>query len=113
MVPADALPLSHEELQKAARRELAEARDSRSERLLQEEIEDLRQDRELRQEYSSKLFTLVVVWLGLLWLAVFAHGLPVTRFRLDPDVLRLLVASTTASVIGLFAIVANYLFPRR
>ena len=49
MVPADALPLSHEELQKAAR----------------------------------------------------------------PDVLRLLVASTTASVIGLFAIVANYLFPRR
>lgn len=112
MVPADAPRLSHEVLQKAARRELA-AKDLRSESLLQEEIEDLRQDRELRQEYSSKLFTLVVVWLGLLWLAVFAHGLPVTRFRLDPDVLRLLVASTTASVIGLFAIVANYLFPRR
>ena len=103
------------ELRKAIRRERESVRreGTRHDDRLQEEIRDLRQDRKLRQEYARKLFWLVVAWLTVLWLVVLADGFRFTRFNVDADVLRLLVASTTASVLGLFAIVANYLFPRR
>ena len=41
------------------------------------------------------------------------HGFPCISFKLSDTVLATLIGSTTASVLGLFAIVANYLFPKR
>ena len=41
------------------------------------------------------------------------HGFSFIPFELSVAVLTTLIGSTTASVLGLFAIVANYLFPKR
>ncbi len=41
------------------------------------------------------------------------HGFTAIPFTLSAAVLSTLIGSTTASVLGLFAIVANYLFPKR
>lgn len=44
---------------------------------------------------------------------VLMHGFTAIPFTLSAAVLSTLIGSTTASVLGLFAIVANYLFPKR
>lgn len=80
---------------------------------LQAEIDDLVQDREQRKTYADRLFRLVAVWLVVNGLIVFLHGFGHVPFTLSGAVLTTLIGSTTASVLGLFAIVANYLFPKR
>lgn len=77
------------------------------------EIEDLVQNREQRKAYASRLFWLIVVWLGTIGTIVLLHGFSHVPFTLSGTVLTTLIGSTTVSVLGLFAIVANYLFPKR
>lgn len=79
---------------------------------LREELRSARQDREQRKEYSDKLFQLVVWILGGLGFIVFLDGLEAAAFSVGDEALRLLIVSTVGSVIGLFHIVARYLFPR-
>ncbi len=81
--------------------------------LLQQGVENLHQDREERRKYSGRIFWLVIGYLLVAGLLIFMAGLDQVRFRLADSVLMVLIGSTTASVIGLFAIVTNYLFPRR
>lgn len=80
---------------------------------LRAEVDDLVQDREQRKTYGNRLFRLVVVWLIVIGLVILLHGFTVVPFKLSVAVLTTLIGSTTASVLGLFAIVANYLFPKR
>jgi hypothetical protein len=80
---------------------------------LQAEIDDLVQDRDQRKTYGNRLFWLVVVWLIVIGLILTMHGFSYVPFKLSVAVLTTLIGSTTASVLGLFAIVANYLFPKR
>ena len=80
---------------------------------LRQSIENLVQDREQRKAYGDRLFVLVKVWLGMIALIVLMHGCRYLPFELSTTVLATLIGSTTASVLGLFAIVANYLFPKR
>ena len=74
----------------------------------------LNQDLELREKYSGKLFDLIKYWLiaifALLLLQGFAgvHG----YFALSDKVLITIIGGTTINVLGLFAIVANYIFPK-
>jgi hypothetical protein len=82
------------------------------ERLLQQN-EDLVQDRNQRKKYATRLFRLIVGWLIVSVAIVLLHGFPSIPFKLSGTVLVTLIGSTTASVLGLFAIVANYLFPKR
>ena len=79
----------------------------------QEEIASLVQDREQRKEYAGHVFLLVVLWLAAVGMIVLMHGAKNCAFALSTTVLTTLIGSTTASVLGLFAIVANYLFPKR
>ena len=79
---------------------------------LREELQSARQDREQRKEYSDKLFQLVVWILGGLGFIVFLDGLEAAAFSVGDETLRLLIVSTVGSVIGLFHIVARYLFPQ-
>lgn len=44
--------------------------------------------------------------------SLFMQGFSVKGFALPDSVLMLLLGTTTANVIGLFIIVANYLFPK-
>ncbi len=89
-----------------------EARALENERL-RAEVDNLIQDREQRKTYGNRLFGLVVVWLSVIGLVILLHGFAFVPFELSVAVLTTLIGSTTASVLGLFAIVANYLFPKR
>ena len=96
----------------ARERYAAETEDLQNQQL-REQIKDLQQDRGQRKRYSDRLFWLVVVWLAVIGAIVLLHGFHAIPFQLSTTVLATLIGSTTASVLGLFAIVANYLFPRR
>ena len=83
-----------------------------------EQLDNLRQDREQRKRYAERLFKLVVSWLIAIWLTVIFAGVKFPSwlrwsFELSDSILIALITSTTASVLGLFAIVANYLYPKK
>jgi hypothetical protein len=93
----------------------------------------LTQDRLERKTYAGKIFTLICCWLGgvffLLIMAGFGRSFPPEfhfnvgswgfeykgniTFFIGDKVLMTIVGGTTATVLGLFVIVANYLFPKR
>jgi hypothetical protein len=79
--------------------------------MLREELGNRRQDREERQKYAVRVFCLVVGWLAFVAFVVLAQGFGRNMFLLADSVLLMLIGSTTATVIGIFLIVANYLFP--
>ena len=81
--------------------------------LRREEVASLRQDRDQRKQYSSRLFWLVVGWLIAVGGVLLLHGFNVWSFELTEIVLTTLISTTTASVLGLFTIVARYLFRER
>ena len=53
------------------------------------------------------------VWIGLIVSIVFLHGCEEVPFRLAQTEIVTLIGSTTLNVLGLFVIVARYLFPKR
>ena len=96
------------------------------------ELEGFRQDITERKEYARKIFSMLCLWLvgvfAMLLLQGFlsdttsppmiiSHGKALyairTVFKLSDSVLLAVVGGTTASVISIFIIVANYLFPKR
>lgn len=77
----------------------------------------------LRKEYVPKLYVMIVGWLFAVASFVFLTGfssdfinnpdcqLNCVRFKLSDNVLIAFITTTTATVIGLFVIVAKWLFP--
>ncbi len=88
-------------------------------RKLNEELKDLKQDRDERKSYASKLYWLVLIWLVVILLIIIFQGLrslPRTPFyfKLSDKVLITLITTTTANVAAFFLVVVRYLFrPRR
>jgi hypothetical protein len=95
----------------------------------EEIVRILQQDRLERQKYAKYLFNLICFWLlGIFTIIIFSglnastirlnyQDLPVVRrvegvpkFELSDGVLLALIGGTTINVLGLFVIVANYLF---
>lgn len=68
-------------------------------------------DMDFRRQYAPRLFYMSIVWLGIMLLFVLFAGIGWLRWS-DP-VLVSLITTTTASVIGLFAIVTRYYFRAR
>lgn len=78
---------------------------------------------ELRKEYIPKLYFMIVYWLIVVAAFVFLTGysaeninnpdcqINCTRFKLSDNVLIAFITTTTATVIGVFIIVAKWLFP--
>src|SRR5689334_18445526 len=83
-------------------------------RRLGEELKDLRQDRDERKSYASKLYWLVLIWLSIILLIVILQGLKLPgtdfTFQLDDIVLVTLITTTTANVAAFFLVVVRYLF---
>jgi len=95
------------------------------------ELINFRQDIKARKEYAGRIFKLIRNWLAAILAILILDGFWSKRdivlhftafeskwtssvhFELADKVLIALIGGTTASVIGLFAIVANYLFPKR
>lgn len=90
---------------------------------LEEELADLRSDRDFRKEYAPKIYELIWIWLLSVVALVILDGVTVSGgintlgksigFELSDSVVLALIGGTTASVIGLLVIVITYIFPRR
>ena len=78
-----------------------------------EVLAGLVQDRQQRKKYSQNLFVLICVWIYLIITIVFMHGCRLMPFSLTEAELVTLIGSTTINVLGLFVIVARYLFPNK
>lgn len=105
-----------EEAAKEERRELEQERLHELEKqslelqLLNVQIQKFEDDNESRREFSRNIFAVTVIWLFLVLVVVIqcAGG----KWHLSDAVLIALITTTTANVIGIFIIVANYLFNR-
>jgi len=86
---------------------------------LQSQVEDLEQDRKERRKYAQRIFYMVVGWLIAMILIVVATGVrwpwahQYIGFDLAERIVLTLITTTTVSVVGIFLIVASYLFPKR
>jgi predicted anti-sigma-YlaC factor YlaD len=121
--PSDRLRL--EGIAKSKPRELSTAPDERTaleqsdfERQRQEVLlSGERQDIQERKKYANRNFWLIVSWLIVINGVLLLQGFKVTvlghSFDLPTSVLLAVVGSTTASVLGIFLIVTNYLFPKK
>lgn len=77
-------------------------------------IKKLELDLALRKEYSNKLYCLIRNWLIAIFVLLLIQGSLGTHgyFTLSDKVLITIIGGTTLNVLGLFAIVANYIFPK-
>lgn len=97
--------------------------------LEKEQLEGRRQDRTERQKYARHLFCLICTWLVGVYLILILDGINESKIRISPrndinvenveivakfdlpdTVILALIGGTTINILGLFVIVANYLF---
>lgn len=100
-------------------RELREAADDRS---LDRKMRKDQHDRQMqmideildaRKRYANKIFWMVVVWLIAMGMILGLRGYYwKSGFVLSDKVLLALIGGTTLNVLGIFTIVANFLFPK-
>jgi hypothetical protein len=65
----------------------------------------------LRLAYTGKIYGLVVGWLVCVLLCVACSGFSYKGFRLSDSVLLAFITSTTVTVVGLFVLVAKWMYP--
>ena len=72
------------------------------------------QDISERKIYAKRVFVLVAVWLAGISIILLAQGFlsPWGLFNLSENVLLAVIGGTTVNVVGIFLIVARYLFPK-
>jgi hypothetical protein len=76
-----------------------------------DENESNRRDMDARHEYAWRIFVLIVVWLIAILLTLIFQAFHFWTFRLSNSIVLALIGGTTASVLALFTIVAQYFFP--
>lgn len=75
-------------------------------------LDERGQDMSARKNYARNIFLLLLVWLTMVFGVVIGSGYEKCPIHLSDAVLIALISGVSISVVGLFAIVANYLFPR-
>jgi len=65
-----------------------------------------------RTKYADKIYRLVVRWLICIGILLVLQGFHIFSFSLPEKVLLALIGGTTLNVIGIFTIVANFLFAK-
>ena len=81
----------------------------RREDLLNRQLE---QDIDERKMYAQLIFVLIVGWIVAILAVVLLQGFSFKGFEISDKVLMTLIGGTTINILGIFIIVANYLFPR-
>lgn len=76
--------------------------------LKREELEGRKQDRKQRGKFSMRIFVFVCVYMMMAIAILACNG--AGWLTIDDTVLIAMLTTTTANVIGLFVVVANYLF---
>lgn len=71
---------------------------------------NFQQDIDLRKRYALRIFILISAWMGFVGFYLLLHGFNCIN---EPQaVLITLITTTTVNVIGLFVIVASYIYPK-
>lgn len=78
-----------------------------------EEYKGKRQDREQRKDFAERIFSFLIWYMVVVGVILFLSGITVNHFYLSDTVLVTLLGTTTANVIGIFIVVAKYLFPTK
>ena len=78
---------------------------------LQEDLNGKKQDREQRGKFAGRIFNLMCCYLGAVMIIVILKGAKV--LALSDSVVNVLLTTTAANIIGIFMIVAKYLFYRQ
>jgi hypothetical protein len=78
-------------------------------------ISGLIQDMAERKKYAGRIFCLLAIWLIGIFLLLLLQGFlsPHNWFNLDDKVIIAAIGGTTLNVIGIFIVVARYLFPQK
>jgi len=76
------------------------------------ELRNLEANIEHRKQYAGRIFYFVTAWMGMVFGVLLADGWQLGGFDLSDKVLLALIGGTSLNVLGLFAIVANYFFPK-
>ena len=71
------------------------------------------QDRGQRKDFAERVYYFACVYMVFVFLILFLSGSTGENFKLNDTVLVTLLRTTTANVIGVFAIVVTYLFSRK
>lgn len=77
-----------------------------------EEYKGKKQDREQRKDFAERIFQFLMVYMLFSGFVLVLSGIAINNFHLNDEVLITLLGTTTANVIGIFVIVAKYLFPQ-
>ena len=80
--------------------------------ILVDTLKDRGQDRDQRKEFADRIFNLIKWYLAGVFLLLFVNGSPL-NFHLDNEIFLILLGTTTANIIGIFAFVARYLFHKK
>lgn len=78
---------------------------------LKSELQHAKDLHEIRKKYTGRLFWLIVAWLSVVIIFVTLTATIKPYFNLADSVLIAFITSTTISVLGLFILVAKWLFP--
>lgn len=76
-----------------------------------EDLKGRKQDRKERKVYANLCFTLITIWLTMVLLIFVAIGKKSLVY--SDNVIVTLLTTTTIEVIGIFLIIARYLFPSK
>lgn len=76
------------------------------------QVEELQAQIEYRKRYAGRIFIFVSLWILAIFAVMLADGWGLWGLEIADPVMVTLVGGTTASVLGIFAIVANYFFPK-
>ena len=75
---------------------------------LKERLEGAKQDRKQRGKFAVAIFGLLCLYMACTMLIVYLNGLKI--LDLSETVMSIMLGTTTANVIGVFVVVAKYLF---
>lgn len=76
-----------------------------------ERLQNEKQNREDRKKYANRIFWLMVSWISAIILIIIVNGFgDYLNFIVSDKVLIALISGTTINVLGIFIIVAKYLF---
>ena len=78
---------------------------------LAEDLKQLQDTHGLRLDYTAHIFKLVCAWLACVVACVVLSGFGLWGFKLSDSVLIAFITSTTVNVVGLFVLVAKWMFP--
>jgi hypothetical protein len=76
-------------------------------------LQSFKQDTEARDKYANRIFVLICVWLSAIFGLLVIDGFDVLGFQLETEVMITAITGTTLNVLGIFVIVARYLFPTK